>query len=70
MLGISYGAKYANTNAREGFTPIDLIQYLTQGFTWPSTWPGLAKFVGIATIEPPVKAGFLLHDFTRYLGLT
>jgi len=35
MLGISYGAKYANADAREGFTPVDLIQYLTQGFLWP-----------------------------------
>src|SRR5688572_1951600 len=39
MLGISYGAKYANNDARESFTPVDLIQYLSQGFLWPSTWP-------------------------------
>jgi len=63
MLGISYGAKYANNDARESFTPVDLIQYLSQGFLWPSTWPALADFLGIAKIEPPVKGAFfgLLH---------
>lgn len=36
MLGITYGAKYANADARESFTPFDLIQYLSQGFLWPN----------------------------------
>ena len=56
MLGVSYGAKYANPDARESFTPMDLIQYLSQGFLWPSTWPALATFLGVEKIEPPVKA--------------
>lgn len=46
MLGLSYGAKYANEEARKSFTPVDLIQYLSQGFLWPSTWPTLASAVG------------------------
>jgi hypothetical protein len=60
MLGISYGAKYANENARRTFTPVDLIQYLSQGFLWPSAWPALATFVGIkTTIAPPQTTAFL-----------
>lgn len=53
MLGISYGAKFANPEARTSFTPMDLIQYLSQGFLWPSTWPGLAKFLDVDVIKPP-----------------
>lgn len=60
MLGVSYGAKYANPHARESFTPMDLIQYLSQGFLWPSTWPAFAGFLGVEKIEPPVKAAFSL----------
>ena len=52
MLGVSYGAKYANADARESFTPIDLIQYLGQGFLWPTAWPALAERIGV----PPVPA--------------
>ena len=70
MLGISYGAKYANADAREGFTPADLIQYLTQGFLWPSTWPALAKFLGITSIEPPIKGASLLQDMMPALLMT
>lgn len=70
MLGISYGAKYANADAREGFTPVDLIQYLTQGFLWPSTWPALAKFLGITSIEPPIKGALLLQDLMRVILMT
>ncbi len=65
MLGLSYGAKYANPNAREYFTPVDLIQYLSQGFLWPSTWPGLANFLGIPKIEPPVEGAALLLEFVQ-----
>jgi hypothetical protein len=64
MLGITYGAKYANADARESFTPVDLIQYLSQGFLWPSTWPALASVAGIQKIEAP-QAGALLYDFVR-----
>lgn len=68
MLGISYGAKYASPDARESFTPVDLIQYLSQGFLWPSTWPGLAKFLNITPIEPPTgQALIILHDLFRVL---
>ncbi len=55
MLGISYGAKYANPAARRSFTPIDLIQYLSQGFLWPSTWPALADFLGVQELIPPAQ---------------
>jgi hypothetical protein len=53
MLGISYGAKYANDDARKKFTPVDAIQYVSQGFLWPSTWPALAAFLGVQPIGPP-----------------
>ena len=56
MLGVSYGAKYASPEARESFTPMDLIQYFSQGFLWPSTWPALADILGVHKIEPPIKA--------------
>ena len=59
MLGVSYGAKYANPGARVSFTPMDLIQYLSQGFLWPSTWPALATFLGVEKIEAPAKAALL-----------
>ena len=53
MLGISYGAKYANANARQSFTPMDFIQYLSQGLLWPTTWPALAEMLGVKTVTPP-----------------
>jgi hypothetical protein len=59
MLGLSYGAKYANPDARESFTPVDLIQYLSQGFLWPSTWPALADLLGVQKIQPPVQSSML-----------
>jgi len=67
MLGISYGAKYANADARETFTPIDLIQYLSQGFLWPSTWPALADFLGVSKIAPPPHAANILSEMVRQL---
>jgi hypothetical protein len=60
MLGVSYGAKYANEDARTKFTPVDLIQYLGQGFLWPSTWPALAHVLGIEQVAPPVQGLSLL----------
>lgn len=60
MLGISYGAKYANADARKSFTPVDIIQYLSQGFLWPSTWPALADFFGVQKIKPPEQTSQLL----------
>jgi hypothetical protein len=60
MLGISYGAKYANDNARESFTPVDLIQYLSQGFLWPSTWPALADLLGVQKVQPLDQNSMLL----------
>ncbi len=68
MLGISYGAKYANEKAREAFTPVDLIQYLSQGFLWPSTWPAMAELLGIEPIEPPVISASLLEPGTGILS--
>ncbi|SRR5260370_9477633 len=56
MLGITYGAKFANADARKSFTPVDLIQYLSQGFLWPSTWPALAEFLKVTPIAPPKGA--------------
>jgi len=61
MLGITYGAKYANDDARTKFTPVDLIQYLSQGFLWPSTWPALAHVLGIQQVAPPVQGSSLLE---------
>jgi hypothetical protein len=53
MLGLTYGAKYANADARRTFTPVDFLQYMSQGFLWPSTWPALADFLGVQSLEPP-----------------
>ncbi|HEX9667947.1 MAG TPA: hypothetical protein VGC93_00565 [Thermoanaerobaculia bacterium] len=55
MLGVSYGAKYANTESRESFTPLDLIQYLGQGFLWPSAWPALAERIGVPPVDVPTE---------------
>jgi hypothetical protein len=67
MLGISYGAKYASEQARREFTPVDLVQYLGQGFLWPSTWPALADRLGVDKIEPPDTAA-TVGDLVRLLG--
>ena len=68
MLGISYGAKYANDDARRTFTPVDLIQYLSQGFLWPSTWPALADVVGIQVIEPAETSARLIESVQQILA--
>jgi FtsH-binding integral membrane protein len=69
MLGISYGAKYANNEARKTFTPVDLIQYLSQGFLWPSTWPALADFLGIQkVISPPQTSSQLFYLGERFVA--
>ena len=60
MLGITYGAKYANAQSRREFTPVDLIQYTSQGFLWPSAWPSLAAALGVSPIAPPANTGSLL----------
>ena len=65
MLGISYGAKYANADSRAKFTPVDMIQYITQGFLWPSTWPALADLLGIEKIAPPTDGASLLDEILR-----
>jgi len=59
MLGVTYGAKYANAQSRKEFTPVDLIQYTSQGFLWPSAWPSLAAALGVRQIEPPTTASWL-----------
>lgn len=66
MLGISYGAKYSNASARASFTPMDLIQYFGQGFLWPSTWPGLAKFLGVPEVTGPEQGSFIV-DALRWI---
>ena len=63
MLGLSYGAKYATPKARGNFTPLDFVQYLTQGFLWPSAWPGLAKLIGLEIVPPPAETGGIFSSF-------
>lgn len=71
MLGLSYGAKYSNPDARTVFTPVDALQYLSQAFLWPSTWPALADLVGIQKVEPPVRTSLLEHtDWLIVAALT
>jgi hypothetical protein len=65
MLGITYGAKYANDDARTKFTPVDLIQYLSQGFLWPSTWPALASVLHVPQIAPPIQGASLMESVFR-----
>jgi hypothetical protein len=60
MLGLTYGAKYSNPNSRSDFTPVDALQYLSQAFLWPSTWPALADLVGIQKVAPPPVHSYLL----------
>ena len=68
MLGISYGAKYANPSASVTFTPVDLVQYISQGFLWLSTWPALADFLGIQKIAPPQQATTWLIELLMRLA--
>jgi hypothetical protein len=53
MLGVNYGAKYASEDSRKKFSPVDLIQYLSQGFLWPNAWPALAAVFNMAVIAGP-----------------
>ena len=69
MLGLSYGAKYSNTETRKLFTPVDVLQYVSQGVLWPSTWPALAQLIGIQPIAGPAKA-FLIKVAEQILGTT
>ena len=63
MLGIKYGAKHANAQSRREFTPVDLIQYTSQGFLWPSAWPSLATALGVSPIAPPpIRARSLMRS--------
>jgi hypothetical protein len=60
MISLSYGQKYAKVESRTSFTPVDLLIYLIQGFLWPTTWPTLAKAIGVSTAitgpaAPPAK---------------
>ena len=68
MLGLSYGAKYSNTEARKMFTPVDVLQYVSQGVLWPSTWPALAQLIGIQPISGPTKA--LLMRLAEHMPAT
>jgi hypothetical protein len=49
MISLSYGQKYAKLESRNSFTPVDLISYIIQGFLWPTTWPTLAKAIGVSS---------------------
>lgn len=53
MMLLSYGAKWADANSRLVFTPVDLLQYIVQGFLWPATWPALAEKIGQVVITKP-----------------
>ncbi len=60
MISLSYGQKYAKIESRISFTPVDLISYLIQGFLWPTTWPTLAKAIGVSSaimgpVSPPAN---------------
>jgi hypothetical protein len=61
MISLSYGQKYAKVESRNSFTPVDLISYIIQGFLWPTTWPTLAKAVGVESSitapATPAKVG-------------
>jgi hypothetical protein len=67
MIGLNYGQKYVKEESRLSFTPVDFISYLIQGFLWPTTWPTLAKAIGVsseitAPINPAGKTGFNLFE--------
>ena len=53
LLSLSYGAKYSHEDSRSTFTPMDLLSFFVQGLLWPTTWPTLAKFLGVSVIEGP-----------------
>jgi len=72
MLSLTYGAKWASEESRRRFTPIDLIQFILQGFLWPSAWPSLAAQLGVDTsIEPPKSPETTMHllETTHHLLL-
>jgi hypothetical protein len=56
MISLSYFQKYARLESRTSFTPVDFISYLIQGFLWPTTWPTIAKAIGVSSgITPPAN---------------
>jgi hypothetical protein len=58
MMSLSYGAKYGDAANRANFTPLDVLQYTSQGFLWPASWPALAHVLGIQPLTPPAVAAF------------
>jgi|GEM_PF-6036686 len=68
MLGLTYGAKFANADARKNITPVDLIQYVSQGFLWPSTWPALAERLNVITVPGPKGATTQLVELGIHLS--
>ena len=65
MLGVGYAAKYSNQTAAASFTPMDLVQFLSQGFLWPSAWPAFAERLGVERVAPPVDGAASLLEFVR-----
>ncbi|HEX9867022.1 MAG TPA: hypothetical protein VGC99_00255 [Candidatus Tectomicrobia bacterium] len=60
--GICKNPQYANPQTRLIFTPMDLIQFLSQGFLWPSAWPTLADTFGIdEVIQPPQTTSWVAY---------
>lgn len=53
MLSASYASKYSHEDSRANFSPLDLLHFFAQGLLWPTTWPTLAKTVGVAIIGGP-----------------
>jgi hypothetical protein len=53
MLSLSYRSKYSHNDSRGEFSPEDLLSFFVQGLFWPTTWPTLAKFLGVVVIEGP-----------------
>jgi len=60
MNNLTYAPKWANTATRRSLSPLEIGQYLIQGFGWAATWPALADAIGSSKIDP-AKAAMVLH---------
>jgi len=52
MNNLTYAGKFSNGDSRHQLSPVEVGQYVIQGFGWAATWPALAQLMGSAKIDP------------------